>query len=309
MGRFAGVESDPIEQLRVELGFDRGDRDVPSVARLVDVVEVSAAVENVLAAGAVADSGRPQSIGRGHERRGAVHHRGIDGLSLTGFPRLVQSRDDPEREVQRAATEVSNEIVRRSGRRAAPADCVQGARQRDVVQVVSGRPGERSVLSPSGHPAVDHPRIPGRTILRTEAETFGDAGPEPLDERVGAVDEAKHGLDAGGVLEIDRDARPAAVEEVEVRGHVDAEPGVGQAIDTHDVGAELGEEHRAHRTRSDARELDDSQSLERTHAVDLRRTEARATGRIATLERFRLRAVSRGGKPGCNGRSRSGAAR
>ena len=120
MGRFAGVETDPSQQLRVELGLQRCNRDVPSIAGLVDVVEVGAAVEDVLATRAVDDPGRPQGISRDHERSGAIDHRDIDGLSLSGHPSLVQRRDHPEREVEYAVPEVADEIERRSRYRPPP---------------------------------------------------------------------------------------------------------------------------------------------------------------------------------------------
>ena len=232
---------------------------------------MGAAVEDVLAPRAVADAGRPQRVRRGHERGGAIDHRGIDGLSLSGLTRFVQSRDDAEREVEGAAAVVADQVERRRRWPAAAADGVQRSGERDVVEIVACRSRERSFLTPSGDPAVDESRIPGRAILRTEPEAFRHAGAEPLDERVGPLDETKHRLGPRGVLEIDRDARPAAVEKVVLRSHVDAESRVRHAIDAHHVGAELGKEHRAHRTRPDARELDDFQSMKRAHAVDLRR--------------------------------------
>ena len=69
----------------------------------------------------------------------------------------------------------------------------------------AARPG------PSRDTTVDEPRVPGRARLRAESEALGDAGPESLDEGVGALDETEYRLDAVGVLEIDGDARPAAV--------------------------------------------------------------------------------------------------
>ena len=70
------------------------------------------------------------------------------------------------------------------------------ARDRDVVDVVPGRLGERAVLAPAGHAGVHEPRVAGEARLGADPEPFGDAGPVPLEERVGLLDEAQHGLDA-----------------------------------------------------------------------------------------------------------------
>ena len=53
---------------------------------------------------------------RGHERGGTVDHRGIDGLSLSGRPGLVQRCDHSERTVP----EVADEIERRERYRPSP---------------------------------------------------------------------------------------------------------------------------------------------------------------------------------------------
>ncbi len=75
----------------------------------------------------------------------------------------------------------------------------------------------RAVLAPAGHAPVHELRVAGETHVGAEAEPLGDAGPEALDERVGPLDEPQHGLDAVGVLEVDADRAPAAVERLEVR--------------------------------------------------------------------------------------------
>ena len=60
---------------------------------------------------------------------------------------------------------------------------------------------ERAALAPAGHAAVDEARVAGEADVGSDAEAFGDAGPVPLDQDVGALDELQHellALAAGG---------------------------------------------------------------------------------------------------------------
>ena len=84
------------------------------------------------------------------------------------------------------------------------------AGERDVVDVVAGRVRERTVLAPSGHAPVDEARVAREARVGPEPEPLGHARAEPLDERVGLLDQAQHGLDAVGVLQVDGDVAPAA---------------------------------------------------------------------------------------------------
>ena len=81
------------------------------------------------------------------------------------------------------------------------------AGERDVVDVVARGLCQRTVLAPTGHAAEDEARVAGQALVGPETEALHDAGPEPLDQRVGLLDEAEHGGDAVGVLEVD--ARPS----------------------------------------------------------------------------------------------------
>ena len=82
--------------------------------------------------------------------------------------------------------------IRLSGTTGSPSvgtDRAEGARNRDVVDVVPRFLGERPVLPPAGHPAVDEPGVAGETGLGAEAEALGDPRPEALDHRVRGVDQ------------------------------------------------------------------------------------------------------------------------
>ena len=85
----------------------------------------------------------------------AVDDGGVDDLPLTARARLEQRGEHADREVERAAAEVTDEVDRHLGRPARPPDRTERAGDGDVADVVPGGVGERTVLAPAGHPAVD----------------------------------------------------------------------------------------------------------------------------------------------------------
>ena len=123
------------------------------------------------------------------------------------------------------------------------------------------RCGERPVLAPAGHPAVDERGVAAQALLGADAEAFGDAGPVALDEDVGALDQVEYEAGPLGRLEVDDHGAFVAVGEV--MGRVDAEARTPWAVHPHHVGAEVGEEHGGERAGPDARQLDHAHPGER----------------------------------------------
>jgi hypothetical protein len=81
---------------------------------------------------------------------------------------------------------------------------VRALRTGDPDLAARARPRrERTLLAPPGHPGVDQRAVALRAGLRAHAE------PERLDEHVGRLGHAQHGLGAGGGLQVDHDRRPA----------------------------------------------------------------------------------------------------
>ena len=76
----------------------------------------------------------------------------------------------------------------------------QRAGDREVGHVVAGPGGQRALLTPAGHPAVDQPRVALQAHVGTEAQALHDAGPEALQSQVGPVDQAQRGLRPSGRL-------------------------------------------------------------------------------------------------------------
>ena len=251
------LEPGEPQELGVELRLDRADRHVLAVGALVDVVVVRARVEHVHAAlGDVVDAHVVERPEERHQGRGAVDHRGVDHLTLAAAARLEQRAHHAERQEHAAAAEVADEVERRHRRLAGAPDVGQGPGERDVVDVVSGGMRVGAGLPPSGHASVHQLRVAAEAHVGAETQPLHHAGPEALDQRVGARHEVEQGGDAVGVLEVDRDVATAAPQHVAV-GRVGRRTAHRAGpLDPDDVGAEIGQEHRRERPGPDARQLD-----------------------------------------------------
>src|SRR5215831_20665722 len=144
---------------------------------------------------------------------------------------------------------------------------MEHARKRDVVEVMARRLRERSLLAPAGHAAEDELRIACEAVIGTEAKPLHHARPKSFDERVGGAGKAQHEVDALPLLEIDGDCVPAAVQDLEAGMARKAEATRLLAVDAQHGGAEIGEQHGAHRCGADACHLDDLESCKRSHGL------------------------------------------
>src|SRR6185503_1274153 len=100
-----------------------------------------------------------------------------------------------ESEQHAATAEIADQVERRNRLAARRTDQVQGARERDVVDVVAGRGRERTVLTPTCHPTVHELWIALQTRLGPETQAFEHAGAETLDEDVGTRYQLQHCVD------------------------------------------------------------------------------------------------------------------
>ncbi|MNP30813.1 hypothetical protein D3C76_1239050 [compost metagenome] len=101
--------------------------------------------------------------------RGAVDDRRVHHRALAAGARAEDAGEDAHRQVQRAAADVADQGDRRGRRLPRRAAVVQRAGQGDVVVVVAGGVGQRTVLAPAGHPAVDQLRVAREADVRAEA--------------------------------------------------------------------------------------------------------------------------------------------
>jgi len=224
---------------------------VAAVRAPIRSVEGRRAVEEVRAAAVLPQPARKEPVRSGELERRSVRHRGVDDLALTRRPRVEDAHADAEREQHPAAAHVADEVERHDRVAVRGADRAERARERDVVDVVARIVGERAFLAPARHASVHEAPVAREARLGAESQPLRDAGTEPLDQRVGAIDEPEHEAGALRRLEVDGE-RPSSAEEC---GDERLATRVGRAVDAHDLRAEVGEDHPAERHRADPSEL------------------------------------------------------
>src|SRR6516164_7881015 len=226
---------------------------------------MGARVENVGAALMAAQTGRHHPVERGHQRRCAVDHSRVDDLTPARALRFENAADHAEGEIKRTAPEIADQVQRRRRGLAVPPEGMHSAGERDVVEVVSGGLRERPFLAPTGDPAIDKAGIAGEAVLRAKAEPLHHPRAEPFDQRVGAFDQAQGERLALRTFEVERQTPSAPQQEIVAQRACHAEIARFRSIDAQHGRAKIGEQHRAHRPRPDAREFDDLDAGERSH--------------------------------------------
>ncbi len=216
-----------------------------------------ARIVEVRAALVAAQPGRDHAVEGRHQRGGAVDHGRVDDLALARTLRLENAADQPQSEIERATGEIAEQVQGRRRRLAVPPEGVQRTDERNVVDVVSGGVRQRPLLTPAGDPAIDEARIACETVIRAEAEPLGHPGTEPLDQRVGAFDQAQCQRLPFGTLQVERQGPAAAQQQIVAQRARDAEVARLRPVDAQHGRAEIGEQHCAHRPGSDTREFHD----------------------------------------------------
>ena len=277
--------ADALAPCAPELRLQRAEGD-PAVGAAVGAVAEQPAGE----LDAPAARGRATGqVARGvhrQPRQCAVGHRDVDELALAGALALAQRGEDPERGHQRAAAEVGDLAAGLNGRAVGIAGEVEQPDPGQVVGVVPGSRRIRPVLAVAGDRAVDEPRVLLAQPLVADAEAVHHAGPERLEQHVGAAREPQQHVAAAGRLEVDPDGPLAAVQRQERRGR---RAGIGalvlrlgpadvvahpRVLDLDHVGAEVGQQQRAEAARQQAREVDHPQAAERAHTPSSSRVSA-----------------------------------
>jgi hypothetical protein len=137
-------------------------------------------------------------------------------------------------------------------------------------QVVAGQLLAARAAAEAADRGVDDPGVVRRHGGVVQAEAAQAAGLEVLDEHVGAAGQLLRQHQVVGVLQVEGDRPLVAVDAEVVRGDPVADrrlPGAGVvaggALDLHDLGAEVGEQHRGIGPGEDPREVGHEQSGER----------------------------------------------
>jgi hypothetical protein len=174
---------------------------------------------------------------------------------------------------------------------------------------VAGAVAVRPVLAVAGDRAINDARVDCRYRLVADAQLVDDAGAKALDDDIRAGGEAHEGVDAGGLLEVQRQAALVAIDQLEIArlavhgaGAACVVAGTG-VLDLDHVGAEIAEVHGCQRSWQESAQIKDAKSVERgwAHAEGLSK-EAGWWGSMAerqvraTMRSEQAKALSRAGK-------------
>ncbi len=147
--------------------------------------------------------GSSHSIENTHKQRGPIHHGSVYDLALPGLFDFQERTQDTQGKQHTAATQVADEVQGRHGLLTGPSDGIKRARQGDIVNIVPGRPGKGTLLTPSRHTSKDEFGVPLQAHIRAEPQPFHHARPEAFDKRIRLLNEFENRLTAFGFSEID----------------------------------------------------------------------------------------------------------
>ena len=193
-----------LAQQRIELWFDRADRNEVGTGAFIDAVEMRAAIQEIAVAPFGPATHRRHVEEHRHQRRRAIAHRGINHLTLPGLLRFQKSGEHADDKIKRTAAEIPDQIERRH-RLFPGTDRGQRAGHRDIVDVVAGGLRQRTFLTPSGHPAVDQTRVARLHHLRPQPQSLHHPWTEAFDQRIGMAEELERAGDGSLVLQIELD--------------------------------------------------------------------------------------------------------
>src|SRR5262245_25388208 len=199
----------------------------------------------------------------------AVLHGGEHALAASGAHALVERADDAEGEMQAGAgiADLRTGDERRAFTKAGRGGGAAGA-LRDVLVDLAILVGAGAEALDRGH---DHARVGLVDVLPGETHAVERTRREILHQHVAVLDQPLEDLLALGMLGVDGDRALVAVEhgEIEAVGplHV-AQLAAGDVadagpLDLDHVGAQVGEELRAGRTRLHVGEIEDAHAIER----------------------------------------------
>ena len=124
---------------------------------------------------------------------------------------------------------------------------------------------QRAILAPTRHASVDKALVLRHALVGPQAQPLHDARAKAFEQRIRFFAQPQHELAAPVRLEIHVDRRPAAVHQVEAVGNRDTGIGAWGTPQADDLRAHVRQQHAAQLGRANARDLDDPDSIERTH--------------------------------------------
>ena len=206
-------------------------------------------------------------VHRGKQRR-AFCHGGVDHLAATGFLGFVQGAHDAEGQQHAAAAEVADRVHGRQRRFARLAYRMQHSGQRNVIDVVARRLRQGAVLAPAGHAAIDQSGVASKAGVRSQSQTFHNAGTEAFEQDIGPGHKVEHSLRGTRLLEVDRRGAPPPRQDVEARFDHFHHFAAAVPVDAEHLRPHVGQHHGAKRRRPQTGDFDDLDSRQRSaHAL------------------------------------------
>ncbi|MNE31618.1 hypothetical protein D3C80_1251950 [compost metagenome] len=225
----------------VETRLQRPHRNIVAVSAQISVVPVRT-IEPALPAlvGQLTTSlGAEQQI---LHMGAAIDDRRINDLAFAGIARVHDAGEQTYGQVERTTAHVAHQTGRRNRCLAWLAGVPQRTSQCDVIHVMPGGLGQRTILAPTGHAAVDQARVARQANIRSEAQALHHAGTHAFDQGVTAFYQAQYGLDAFRAFEINSDGTFAAL--IDSTGaHVDFVSSLCATLDQHHISAKIGKQH------------------------------------------------------------------
>ncbi|CFD92716.1 Uncharacterised protein [Bordetella pertussis] len=260
VGIHGRVQAQPFDQQVMKAPFDAGHGQKAPVDAGIGGVEIGAAVQQVaLAPVGPAAAGAKAPEHRSQQAR-PVHHGGVDDLARRPATHRQQGGQHAERQ-QHAAAEIRHVVQRHRRRTVGRPDGVQRPGQAQVVQIMSGLAGQRSLLAPARHAPVHQPRLAPQAFLGRQAHALHHAGPETFDQPIGGADQLQQQIAGAGRAQIQRQRAAAARQHVEAAVQQGEVPLPVRRMDAHHVGPVIGQHHGRERRRPQSHHFDDAQTL------------------------------------------------
>ncbi|MCY1440058.1 hypothetical protein D9M71_563170 [compost metagenome] len=112
--------------------------------------------------------------------------------------------------------------------------------------------GHRALLTPAGHAPVDQARVTRPAVFRAQAQALHHTGAHALDQDVGAFDELEHDFTPFGGFQVGHHRTLATVERVGRGVFLAGDRGRRAALDSDDIGPQVGQVHGTERPWADS---------------------------------------------------------
>jgi len=127
---------------------------------------------------------------------------------------MQQRRAHAQRQIERAAAKIANQIERHRWLAPGIANRVQRTAECDIIDVMACSLRQRPVLPPAGHAPIDETRIARQAHIRPQPQPLHHAGAKPLLQPVGFLHQAQKCLHRRRVLQVQRQRAARAIADI-----------------------------------------------------------------------------------------------